>query len=96
MASFIPNHRKKKERLAKKRRELQRLIEQGASREKLLKVALEVRDGMIRALRAKQNQNPECNPQERAIFLKDEAEIQALRKLTAEVVLAEYVSGGQF
>jgi hypothetical protein len=88
----ITNHRKKKERLAKKERELQRLIERGASREKLLQAALEVRDGRIRVLRALQNQNPERNAKDRAIFLKHTDQIKVLLDLTAEMVLDEYVN----
>ena len=94
MASFIPNHRKKKERLAKKKRELQRLIERGASREELLQVALEIRDGRIRVLRALQNQNPEGNAKQRAIFLKHADQIKGLLALTAEMVLDEYLPRG--
>ena len=88
MASFVPNHRKKLKHLAKKELELLRLIERGAGQEKLLQVALEVRDGRIRVLRAKQNKT---HPEEIAIFEKDKAAIQSLETLTAEAVLAEYL-----
>jgi hypothetical protein len=91
MASFIPNHRKKKDRLAKLESELQRLIARGASREELLQAASELREGRIRVLRAKQNQNPERSDSERAVFVKHAAEIAALRELPAEVILAEYL-----
>ena len=94
MASFVPYHRKKKEHLAKKEQELRRLIERSASREKLLIAALEVRDGRIRVLRALQNQNPERNARERALFLKHGDQIKALLALTPEIVLAEYQPGG--
>ena len=88
MASFVPNHRKKLKHLAKKELELLRLIERGAGQEKLLQVALEVRDGRIRVLRAKQNKT---HSEEIAIFEKDKAAIQSLETLTAEAVLAEYL-----
>ena len=90
MASFVPNHRKKIEHLAKKEMELRRLIDRGASQDKLLQAALEVREGRIRVLRAKQNKT---HPEEVATFQKDESAIQALKALTAEAVLAEYLSG---
>jgi len=95
MASFVPNHRKKKERLDRQEENLRRLIDRGASRERLLKAALEVRDGRVRVVRAKQNQNPERNAAERAVFLKDEDEIKVLRALIAEEVLSEYLPGGK-
>jgi hypothetical protein len=91
MASFVPYHRKKQERLERNEEVLRRLIERGASREKLLKAALELRDGRIRVLRAKQNQNPERNVRERAVYLKDEEKIKVLRAVTAEAILAEFV-----
>jgi hypothetical protein len=89
MASFIPNHRKKKDRLARLEAELQRLVARGASREGLLQAASEIREGRIRVLRAKQYQNPERSPEERAVFLKHEAATAVLRDLPAEVILAE-------
>jgi hypothetical protein len=91
MASFIPNHRKKKDRLKTVERLLIRLIERKADRDKLLKVAMEIRDGRIRVLRAKQNENPEKTTAQRAIFLKDQERIRALQAITAEAVLAEYL-----
>jgi len=90
VASFVPNHRKKKERLDRLESDLRRLLERGASQERLLKAASEIRDCRIRVLRAKQNQIPESNAAERAAFLKLEAEIAALRATPAEVVLTEF------
>lgn len=90
MASFIPNHRKKLERLVRLEADLRRLIDGGAPEEKLLEVAAEIRDCRIRVLRAKQNKNPERTVQERAEFLRDDDKIASLRDLTAETVLAEY------
>ena len=90
MASFIPDHLKKLRRLAKKELELQRLTERGASLEKLLKVAAEIRDCRIRVLKADQNKNPERNAEERAEFLRDAERIKALQSLTAEAVLTEF------
>jgi hypothetical protein len=91
MASFVPYHRKKKERLERLESSLKRLISRGASQEKLLKVALEVRGCRIRVLRANQNQNPERNAAERAAFLKLESQVDALRVATAESVLADFM-----
>ena len=91
MASFVPYHRKKKESLARKEGALRRLVEHGADPEKLLNAALEVRDGRIAVLRAKQNQNPERNAAERAVFLKDQDAIRALSEMTAKMVLAEFL-----
>jgi hypothetical protein len=90
VASFVPYHRKKKERLNRLENELRRLIERGANQEKLLEVAQEIRDGRIRVLRAKQNQIPESNPAERAALLKLESDIAALRATSSEAVLAEF------
>lgn len=95
MASFIANHRKKKERLKRNEEGLRRLIKSGASRERLLKEALAVRDSRIRVLRAKQNQNPERTAEDRAVFLRDEAKIVSVQALTAEAILGEYLPGGK-
>jgi hypothetical protein len=91
MASFIPHHRKKLDRLKRVEDDLRRLIARGASREQLLEAAAEVRDCRIRVLRAKQNKNPERTPQERAAFLKVEGKIRALKAMNAEAVLAEFL-----
>jgi len=88
MASFVPNHRKKIERLSKKEQELQRLIDRGANRERLLEVAMEVRDGRIRVLRARQNKT---HPENIAAIRKDEELIEELQALSAESILAEYL-----
>jgi predicted RNA-binding Zn ribbon-like protein len=90
MASFVANHQKKIGRLAKRVKNLRRLIKHGSSPDKLLKAALEIRDGRIRVLRAKQNQNP-ASAEERVVFLRDEEQIKAVAELTAEQVLAEYI-----
>jgi hypothetical protein len=90
MASFIPNHRKKLERLRRLEADLRRLIGLAASEEKLLKAAAEIRDCRIRVLRAKQNKNPERTVEEKAVFLKDDDKIAALGELSPEAVLAEY------
>jgi hypothetical protein len=91
MASFIPNHRKKLDRLKRVESNLRRLLVRGASEEKLLEAATEVRDCRIRVLRAKQNKNPERTPEERAAFLKIEDKIAALKTLTPETVLAGFI-----
>ena len=91
MANYLVHHRKKKERLARLEQQLRRLIALQASEEKLLKVALEIRDARIRVLRAKQNQNPERTAAQRAVFLKDSERIRELQTLTEEAVLAEYL-----
>jgi hypothetical protein len=90
VASFVANHRKKIERLERLEREIRRLIDSGTNRETLLMAALEIRDGRIRVLLAKQNQNPR-NTADRAAFLKDKEDVKRLRALTAEMVLAEYL-----
>ena len=87
----LPGQLTKKLSLRRKEDELRRLIARGANRVKLLKAALAVRDGRISGLRAVQNHNPESSAKERAIYVKHEAKIAALRRLTAEEVLAEYV-----
>jgi len=91
VASFVPYHRKKKERLNRLEQDLRRLVYNGASGERLLTAATEICDCRIRVLRAKQNQNPERNATERAAFLKLEAEIAALRSLPAQAVLSEFL-----
>jgi hypothetical protein len=90
VASFIPNHRKKQERLDRLEKDLRRLLEFGASQEKLLTAATQIRDCRIRVLRAKQNQIPERTAAERAAFLKLEAKITALRATPAENILTEF------
>lgn len=91
MASFVPYHRKKKETLVRKEETLRRLIERGVDRKKLLDAALEVRDGRIAVLRAKQNQNPERSPEERRVFLADKEKINFLQTLTADEILVEFL-----
>jgi alkylation response protein AidB-like acyl-CoA dehydrogenase len=90
MASFIPNHRKKLERLKLLEADLRRLLDQGALQDKLLELAAEIRDCRIRVLRAKQNKNRERNAWERAAFLTVDRQIAAIRELSPEAVLAEY------
>jgi hypothetical protein len=90
MASFIPNHRKKLDRLKRLEADLRRLIARGVPEEKLLELAAEIRDCRIRVLRAKQNKNPERTPQERAAFVRIGDQIAAMRELSPEAVLAEY------
>jgi len=92
MASFVPRHSKKKDGLRRDEQALRRLIERGASRRKLLNAALRVRDDRIRVLRAKQNQNLERNATERADFLRDEEKIKALKLVTPEMILAEFLA----
>jgi hypothetical protein len=89
MASFIPNNRKKKNRLAKLEDDLRRLIEGGADRPKLLKVAQAIRDGRIRVVRARQYARHPFD--DIALYRKDVADIEALKAITAEAVLAEYL-----
>ena len=91
MASFVPNHRKKSDRLERVEGDLRRLITRGAGQDKLLEAAAEVRDCRIRVLKAKQNQNPERNPKERATFLRMSAKIRTLQTMPAETVLAEFL-----
>jgi len=91
MASFIPYHGKKRDRLEKKEDDLRRLIARGVGQEKLLKAASEIREGRIRVLRAGQNQNPESNAELRAAFLALSDRIEALKALSDEAVLATYL-----
>jgi hypothetical protein len=92
MASFIPNHRKKLDRLKRLEADLRRQIERGAPEEKLLDLAAEIRDCRIRVLRAKQNKNTERTLEKRAAFLRIDNQIAALTELSPETVLAEYRS----
>lgn len=89
MASFVPYHGKKRDRLERLEERLRRLIGRGASEEKLLVAALAIRDCRIAVLRARQNQNPESDAQLRAAFLELQNKIDALKALSAEAVLAE-------
>jgi hypothetical protein len=95
MAGYIPYHGKKRERLKRQEDALRRLIRRGASRDKLLKAALEVRDCRIRVLRVKQATNPERNQEERAAFIKVERDIEALQAVTADEVLAEFLTADE-
>ena len=91
MSFPVPNYEKNKIRLARREHNLRRLIARGASREKLLKAALAIRDGRIRVLRAKQYQNASVSFVDRAVRLQYEEDIKVLQSLTAEAVLAEYL-----
>jgi hypothetical protein len=91
MASFVPYHGKKRDRLNRLEERLRRLIARGASAEKLLAASLAIRDCRIAVLRARQNQNPESNAEMRAEFLMLQDKIDGLRALSAEAVLAEYM-----
>ena len=75
----------------RKENALRRLIANGGTRAKLLSAALVVRDARIAVLRAKQNQNPERNVSERAMFLQDEESIERLRAKTSDAILAEFL-----
>ena len=90
MAGYIAHYTKKKDRLVRKVRDLRRLLERGATREKLLKEALEVRDCKIRVLKAKQANNSRHTAEARRGYLKLDSEIEALQSLTAEMVLDEF------
>jgi hypothetical protein len=85
MASFVPYHGKKQDRLARLESDLMRLLEREATDERLLKVASEIRDCRIRILRLKQYLN--SHP---ASILKLQAKIDALCATPAETILAEY------
>lgn len=88
MGSYIPNNRKKKDRLERLSEAIRRLIAHGASQESLLKVALEIRDGRIRVVRARQHAR---HPFDVDGAQKDSSEIESLKRLTPEAVLAEYL-----
>ena len=92
MANYIANYRKRLERLERVQADLVRLIQRGAAEEKLLEVAAEVRECRIRALRAKQAKIPERNEEERRVVLKIGHEIDALRLLSVESILDEFMT----
>jgi hypothetical protein len=89
MASFIPNHRKKLDRLQRLETDLRWLLNCAAPEEKLLETAAEIRDCRIRVLRAKQNKNPELTAEERAAFLRTNGQIAALEELSPRAVSAD-------
>jgi hypothetical protein len=91
MAGFGQDHGKKIEQLNKREQKLRRLIGRGAAQNKLLQAALEVRDGRICVLRARRNKAQLVL--ERESPQAERAAIEALRALSAEAVLAEYLSG---
>jgi hypothetical protein len=91
MASFIPHHRKKVDRLHRVEDDLRRLIARNVNRKRLLATAAEIRECRIRVLRARQNQNPERTTRDRENFLKQQAQIDVLRQTSAESILAEYL-----
>ena len=95
VASFIPNHRKKLDRLKRVEGDLRRLLARGAGLDKLLKAAAEVRDCRVRVLKARQNKIPERTAVERAAFLKLHARVQELQAMPAENVLAEFLKAGR-
>jgi hypothetical protein len=85
MASFIPHHRKKLDRLRRLEADLRRLIDRGATEQKLLEMAAEIRDWRIRVLRAKQNKNPERTACERAGGVpEDDDQIAAAERTIAD------------
>jgi len=90
MASFVANHRKRIRSLRRKEGELRRLIDREASEKKLLAAASEVREARIRVLRVKQYSNPETCV-DRATYVKIEDEINAIRALSEEAVLGDYL-----
>ena len=92
MASFIPNHLKKKRVLARKEALLCRLIASGAGRDKLLAAAEEVRQARIRVQRVKLAIVPPTNgPMSKCLEGMNRA-IDTLEALTAEDVLSEFRS----
>jgi hypothetical protein len=91
MASFVPHHTKKRERLARLEQDLLRSIHGDSSRDTRLRLADEIRLARIRVLRV-----------ERANFLpsaivgnkryaKIEAEISALDAISPEEILSEFL-----
>lgn len=91
MASYVPYHGKKRDRLRRKQADLQRLVERGAPHEQLLKAAAEVRDSLVRALRASRSRIPERTAEERELFLRFGERIQRLQAQPVEDVLASFL-----
>jgi hypothetical protein len=83
---------RKRTRLARKEAKLRRLIARGADREKLLEAALEVRDGMIVAIRDRQYQQGAVVFEDRIIREKNDADQKAIRELSAEAVLSVFLN----
>lgn len=90
MASFVANHRKKKEHLLDRENDLRRLLDREASNEKLLEAAIQVREARIRVARVKQVIGPQSMV-DNDVRIRIEGEIASLQALSAEQVLAEFV-----
>ncbi len=58
MSNYVPHYTKKKQILARKEAALRRLIVRGATEEKLLFAALDIREARIRVLRARRAMIP--------------------------------------
>lgn len=89
MASFVANHRKKKEHLLDRENDLRRLIERDASKEKLREAAIQIREARIRVARVKQVIGPQSMV-DNEVRIRIENELAALQALSAEEILAEY------
>jgi hypothetical protein len=83
---------KKEKKLTRKESKLQRLIQNGASVERLIEAAIEVRESRIRVLRSKQSNNPSSYEQ-REVVLGLEDAVNALQNTPVEVVIAEFRRG---
>jgi hypothetical protein len=83
---------KKEKKLTRKESKLQRLIQNGASVERLIEAAIEVRESRIRVLQSKQSNNPKSYEQ-REVVLGLEDAVNALQNTPVEVVIAEFRCG---
>lgn len=93
MTNSLPYKEKKRDRLKRLEKDLSRLMERGATDEKLLGAAEEIRDCRVRVLKAVQSQIPQMNAEERNRFLRLGEQIRLAAAVTPEQVLAEFQAG---
>jgi len=92
MASFVPHHRKKRDRLARLEQDLVRSIHGEDSHDRQLHLADEIRLARIRVLRAEQsnlNLTAKDYPERTAGFDK---QIASLEIISPEKALAEFIA----
>ena len=89
MPNYIPHYTKKKQILARKEDNLQRLIERGADRQKLLAAVEDVRDARVRVLRSRRATIP---PKDDAVklFAEIDDRIQSLLETSPEAILHQF------
>jgi hypothetical protein len=84
--NYLPYYRKKLERLARKERDLLRLLERHGTDEKVAIAAEGVRASRIRALEARQSQIPECEANADRINSIDEDISSCLHLSIADII----------